>query len=99
MTIPEKPKLVKKIHLCGDCQQNIALCPWLHEGKPVESWTAKRTYIKKNVGHTAGYCVTACPLYIPLSAERLEEQARQEREDAEELRKEQDRRRNRTFFW
>lgn len=79
MTIPEKPKLAKKIHLCGDCQQNIALCPWLHEGKPVESWTAKRTYIKKNVGHTAGYCVTACPLYIPPSAERLALQEEQDR--------------------
>lgn len=92
------PKKRKARTICDVCQRNIYECAWMREGKPVEGWTAKRTYIKSNTGHTRSYCVTACPLYIAPSAERLAEQARQDREDAEARRKEQDRRRSRLFF-
>lgn len=73
-------------HLCGICQRNIADCPWMHSGKPVPGWTARKTVITWNAPHKNSYHVTACPLYIAPSEERLEEQVRQEREEAEERR-------------
>lgn len=70
----------------------------MHKDKPVPGWTAKETYIGRNAGCPESYCVTACPLYVAPSEERLAEQMRQDREDAEEHRREQDRRRGRLFF-
>lgn len=37
---------VGQSNICWDCGRNIAECPWLHEGKPVEGWTAKKVIRK-----------------------------------------------------
>lgn len=92
------PGAAKGPHLCGVCQRNIADCPWMHKGKPVPSWTARKTVITGNAAHRNSYHVTACPLYIPPPAARLEAQREEERREAEERRKAQDRRRGRLFF-
>lgn len=82
MTTSKMPKPEKKIHLCGICQYNIALCPWLHADKPVEGWTAHKTHIERNGDHKWSYHVTTCPLYVAPDPARLAQQDEEERREA-----------------
>lgn len=63
---------VGQSNICWDCGRNIAECPWLHEGKPVEGWTAKKVTRKfglyepgpgRRLKWEETYAITACPLY------------------------------------
>lgn len=67
-----KPVTGQRANICWDCGRNIAECPWLHAGKPVKGWKAKK--IKKKFGrYESGtsrrlkweetYAITDCPLY------------------------------------
>lgn len=67
-----KPVTGQRANICWDCGRNIEECPWLHAGKPVKGWKAKK--IKKKFGRyepgesrrlkwEETYAITACPLY------------------------------------
>lgn len=67
-----KPVTGQRANICWDCGRNIAECPWLHEGKPVEGWTARKVTRKfgayepgpgRRLKWQQTYSVTACPLY------------------------------------
>ena len=47
-----KPVTGQRANICWDCGRNIAECPWLHEGKPVEGWTAKK--VTRKFGRDGG---------------------------------------------
>lgn len=52
---------------CAECSYPIANCPWLHDGKPVDGWTAEATCLERRF---PTYHITACPLYQPPRARR-----------------------------
>lgn len=58
---------------CDVCSYPIGDCPWLHDGKPVKGWTAKRSYLSAvNGGHRIKtYRIIACPLYQPPKSRRV----------------------------
>lgn len=85
-------------HLCSVCQYSIAACPWLHDHKPVPGWTARKTVITANKTHRKSFHITACPMYIPPPAARLEAQREEERLEAKMRRESKDQRCRKLFF-
>ena len=57
-------RLIERVtNICADCVYPIKDCPWLHEKKEVEGWTAKKTQWGNKPG-VYTYQITSCPLYI-----------------------------------
>lgn len=50
-----------KVQLCTTCARAYALCSWSISFKPVEGWTANKTYDVD--GNFYSYEVKGCPLY------------------------------------
>lgn len=58
----------KKTNICADCGYPIKECPWLHKGKEVPGWEAKRVQWSTHVG-VYTYSISECPLFIPCGRE------------------------------
>lgn len=64
----------KKINICADnCATPICDCPWLHAGKPIPGWNAKKSFVRVRSVREETYHIFDCPLRIPQPEERLEE--------------------------
>lgn len=51
---------------CGECQRNIAECPWLSSRgrEPVPGWTAEAVTQRIGRQDAPTYHISSCPLYI-----------------------------------
>lgn len=48
--------------ICNGCARAVCFCSWFAENKPVDGWTAEKTYDAD--GNFYSYCVKKCPLFM-----------------------------------
>ena len=54
----------RKTQPCWNCTRcNDAACIWIREGKPIDGWTAEKTYIEGNGSYSNSYKIIYCPNY------------------------------------
>lgn len=53
-----------KDQLCWTCKNCFGGCAWSREFKPVNGWTAEKTYIPSNEEYAESYHIIKCPEYI-----------------------------------
>lgn len=58
--------------LCWTCQvPGTGGCSWDRHFQPVDGWTAEATVLRSwDSDPVESYCVTACPLYVPMKPRR-----------------------------
>ena len=49
---------------CWHCKNCYGGCSWSREFKPVNGWTAKKTFIPSNNEYAESYKVIECPEFI-----------------------------------
>ena len=51
--------------ICGECNRNIAECPWLNRSEPVPGWDAEPDIVVyyPNTRHKT-FHIKSCPLFI-----------------------------------
>jgi len=49
---------------CWTCQNACGGCSWSRSFKPVEGWTAEKTFLQSNGEYAESYKIIKCPEYI-----------------------------------